>query len=74
MCRHPAHGRRSALKLYQTYEIYANFTPAGSMDKTIIEAAACGAKLEVRNSDLKSFRAEDHSLKLLMEKLFEEMK
>ena len=66
--------QEEALKLYQTYEIYANFTPAGSMDKTIIEAAACGAKLEVRNPDLKSFRAEDHSLKLLMEKLFEEMK
>ena len=66
--------QEEALKLYQTYEIYANFTPAGSMDKAIIEAVACGAKLEVRNPDLKSFRAEDHSLKLLMQKLVEEMK
>ena len=66
--------QEEALQLYQSHETYVNMTPAGSMDKTIIEAAACGAKLEVRNPDLKSFRAEDHSLKLLMEKLFEEMK
>src|SRR3989344_4974046 len=66
--------QEEALRLYQTHEIYANFTPAGSMDKAIIEAVACGAKLEVRNPDLKSFRAEDHSLKLLMQKLVEEMK
>ncbi|MBI2065660.1 MAG: glycosyltransferase [Candidatus Zambryskibacteria bacterium] len=61
--------QEEARKLYQTHEIYANFTPAGSLDKTIIEAAACGAKLEVRNPDLKNFRVEDHSLQLLMEKI-----
>ena len=58
-----------ARRLYQTHEIYANFTPAGSMDKTIIEAAACGCRLEVRNPDLKDFRVEGHSLQLLMEKI-----
>jgi glycosyltransferase involved in cell wall biosynthesis len=63
-----------ALKLYQSHETYVNMTPAGSMDKTIVEAAACGMKLEVRNPDLKSFRVEDHSLKLLMDKLMLEMK
>ena len=57
------------LRLYQSHETYVNFTPAGSMDKTIIEAAACGAKLEVRNPDLKDFRVENHSLKLLIDKL-----
>ncbi|MDO8589710.1 MAG: hypothetical protein Q7R69_00320 [bacterium] len=62
-----------ALKLYQTHETYANFTPAGSMDKTIIEAAACGMKLEVRNPDLKNFKVEDHSLNLLMDKLAREL-
>ena len=61
--------QEEAKKLYQTNEIYANFTSAGSMDKTIIEAAACGCKLEVRNPDLKNFRVEDHSLQLLMEKI-----
>ena len=61
--------QEEARKLYQSHEIYANFTPAGSMDKTIIEAAACGAKLEVSNPDLKNFKVEDHSLKMLMDKL-----
>src|SRR3989338_7398618 len=40
-----------AKTLYQTHETYVNFTPAGSFDKTIIEAAACGAKLVVENPD-----------------------
>ena len=63
-----------AKMLYQSHEIYANFTPAGSMDKTIVEAAACGCKLEVRNPDLKNFKVEDHSLKLLMDRLVLEIK
>ncbi|OHB05167.1 MAG: hypothetical protein A3A26_02605 [Candidatus Zambryskibacteria bacterium RIFCSPLOWO2_01_FULL_47_14] len=57
------------LKLYQSHEIYANFTPAGSFDKTIIEAAACGCKLEVRNPAAKNLNVEDHSLQLLMKKI-----
>jgi len=61
--------QEEARKLYQSHEIYANFTPAGSMDKTIVEAAACGMKLEIRNPDLKDFKVEDHSLKLLVERL-----
>lgn len=65
--------QEGAKRLYQSYEIYANFTPAGSMDKTIVEAAACGAKLEVRNPDLKNFRVEDHSLRSLMEKMEKEV-
>ena len=65
--------QQEARELYQTHEIFANFTPAGSMDKTIIEAAACGAKLEIRNPDLKNFKAEDHSLKMLMVGLVEEI-
>lgn len=62
-----------AKRLYQSHEIYANFTPAGSMDKTIIEAAACGMKLEIRNPDLKDFKVEDHSLNMLMDKLKKEL-
>jgi glycosyltransferase involved in cell wall biosynthesis len=58
-----------ARRLYQSHEIYANFTLAGSMDKTVVEAAACGAKLEVRNPDLKNFKVEDHNLKRLIDEL-----
>lgn len=62
-----------ALKLYQSHETYVNMTPAGSFDKTIFEAAACGMKLEIRNPDLKDFKVEDHSLRLLMEKMKKEV-
>ena len=57
------------LKLYQSHEIYANFTPAGSFDKTILEALACGCRLEVRNPVAKNLNVENHSLQLLMEKI-----
>lgn len=65
--------KAEALKLYQSHETYANFTPAGSYDKTIFEAAACGCKLEVRNSDLKNFKVEEHSLRALTDKLKREL-
>lgn len=58
-----------AKTLYQTHETYVNFTPAGSLDKTIIEAAACGMKLKVENPDLQNVNPAEHSLKKLMEKL-----
>ena len=61
--------QEEARKLYQMHEIYANFTQAGSFDKTIFEAAACGAKLFVKNPDIKNLNPEDHSLKVLMGKL-----
>lgn len=61
--------QEEARKLYQSHETYVNFTPAGSMDKTIIEAAACGAKLHVRNPDLREFRVESHSLHALFSNL-----
>ena len=61
--------QEEARRLYQMHEIYANFTQAGSFDKTIFEAAACGAKLFVKNPDIKNLNPEDHSLKALMSKL-----
>ena len=61
--------QEEALKLYQTHEIYVNKTPAGSFDKTIVEAAACGMKLMVDNPDAKDLNPEEHSLNKLMEKL-----
>lgn len=34
---------------YNTYEIFVNLTPTGSMDKTIFEAMACGSLVLVSN-------------------------
>lgn len=61
------------LKLCQTHEMYINKTPAGSFDKTIFEAAACGMKLLVDNPDAQSIKVEEHSLEKLMAKLKEEL-
>ena len=66
-----------ALKLYQSHETYVNFTPTGSLDKSILEAAACATRVIVKNADLKmlekmtgeelrDFVVENHSLKKLM--------
>ncbi len=65
--------REQALKLYQTHEIYVNKTPAGSMDKTIFEALACGMRLFVDNPDARNIVIEEHSLKKLTERLVEEI-
>ncbi len=65
--------QKEARRLYQTHEIYVNKTPAGSFDKTIFEALACGMKLVVDNPDAKDIRIEDHSLKALMDKLKKEL-
>ena len=39
-------------KIYSEHSIYVNLTPAGSFDKTILEAAACGCLLVVANKSL----------------------
>lgn len=62
-----------ARRLYQSHEIYVNKTPAGSFDKTILEAAAAGCKLMVDNPDAQNIKVEEHSLKLLMDKLKKEI-
>jgi glycosyltransferase involved in cell wall biosynthesis len=59
-----------ARRLYRSHEAYANFTPPGSFDKTIFEAAACGARLVTRNPEAeKSALTEDNSLRALIAKL-----
>lgn len=71
--------------LYRTHEAYVNKTPAGSFDKTIFEAAACGAQILVDNEDLKFLEGkssselrryveENHSLTLLVNRLINEIK
>ena len=58
--------QEQALKLYQTHETYINLTTAGSMDKTIFEAAACGMKLKIQNPDAQDIKIEKQSLQKLM--------
>ncbi len=65
--------QEEALSLYQTHELYVNKTPAGSFDKTIIEAAACGMKLLVDNPAAENLEVEEQSLKRLMGKLMTEI-
>lgn len=62
-----------ARALYLSHEFYVNKTPAGSFDKTIFEAVACGCKLMVDNPDAKNFKIEEHSLKKLADKLVKQL-
>jgi glycosyltransferase involved in cell wall biosynthesis len=39
-------------KIYNEHSIYVNLTPAGSFDKTILEAASCGCLLVIANKSL----------------------
>ncbi len=41
---------REAPAIFRTHEIYVNLTPEGSMDKTVLEAASCGALVVVTNT------------------------
>ncbi len=65
--------QEEALKLFQTHEIYVNKTPAGSFDKTIIEAAASGCKLMVDNPDARDIHVAAESLTRLCTRLAEEI-
>jgi glycosyltransferase involved in cell wall biosynthesis len=76
--------QEEALRLYQSHEIYVNMTKAGSFDKTIFEAAACGTKVLVENKDLKFLESKsdkdlrdivvkNHDLKTLVMELKEKM-
>ncbi len=72
--------QQEARTLYCSHELYVNLTPAGSMDKTILEAAACQTRVKVENShlkhlellggeDLRRYVVENHSLKKLVKRL-----
>lgn len=73
--------QEGARRLYQTHETYVNLTPAGSMDKTILESASCETSVVVANEDLKilefkkgnelrNYVLENHSLVNLVSKIF----
>lgn len=65
--------QEEARRLYQTHEMYVNKTPAGSFDKTILEAAACGMKLRVDNPGAQNVNVGEHGLKKLVAKLEKEI-
>ena len=50
---HPSVPHYETPVLYATHDIFVNLTPEGSMDKTVLEAAACGALVLVSNSSFK---------------------
>jgi glycosyltransferase involved in cell wall biosynthesis len=50
---HPAIKNEDTPTIYQTHDLYVNLTPEGSMDKTVLEAIACGIPTLVANT---SFR------------------
>jgi len=66
--------REQARALYREHALYVNLTPSGSMDKTILEAMACGTPPLVFNPDLTEELETDlvtdtldaHALALLM--------
>lgn len=46
-------------KIYSCHDIYVNLTPEGSMDKTVLEAAACGALVLVSNRSFQGLVPEE---------------
>jgi len=48
----PAVTQTELPKLFSSYELFVNLTPAGSFDKTIVEACACGLIPVVSNESL----------------------
>lgn len=50
---HAAIPNHEAPALYQAHDIFVNCTPAGSMDKTMFEAAACGCRVIAASDDFR---------------------
>jgi glycosyltransferase involved in cell wall biosynthesis len=47
----PAVTKHEASDLYRAHDLFVNCTPSGSYDKTLFEAAACGAVVLAASSD-----------------------
>jgi glycosyltransferase involved in cell wall biosynthesis len=52
---HPSIPNHETPAIYSQFDIYVNLTPEGSMDKTVLEAAACGALVLVANRSYETF-------------------
>ncbi len=52
---HPAIPNHETPKVYSAFDVYVNLTPDGSMDKTVLEAAACGALVLVANRSYETY-------------------
>jgi glycosyltransferase involved in cell wall biosynthesis len=50
---HPGVSHKDIPALYRSHAVYANLTPSGSFDKTILEAMACGAVVVCTNEALR---------------------
>jgi len=59
---HPAVPNYETPQIYSSYDVYVNLTPEGSMDKTVLEAAACGTLVVVANQSFKGFIPDDSLL------------
>lgn len=46
---HPSIKNTEAPNVYRAHDVYVNLTPKGSMDKTVLEAVACGVPVIVTN-------------------------
>lgn len=47
---HPGVTNTETPDIYRAHDIYVNLTPEGSMDKTVLEAVACGTQVIVTNT------------------------
>jgi glycosyltransferase involved in cell wall biosynthesis len=55
---HPSVKNYETPEIYRAHDVYVNLTPAGSMDKTVLEAAACGVPVIAANDSFKETIAE----------------
>jgi glycosyltransferase involved in cell wall biosynthesis len=60
---HPSVKNEDTPQIYQAHDVYVNLTPEGSMDKTVLEAAACGVPVIVANTSFSKVFDKDSLLK-----------
>lgn len=56
---HPSVKNIETPNIYRSHELYVNLTPEGSMDKTVLEAAACGVLVLASNRSFEGFLPSD---------------
>jgi glycosyltransferase involved in cell wall biosynthesis len=60
---YPGVANRETPSVYKAHDMYVNLTPDGSMDKTVLEAAACGTMAIVTNASFRGILDESAVLK-----------